>query len=418
MKTMPSAIEKNWASRLSAKANANANTKTHAGFSLLETAIALFILGLLALIVTAYWQSTTQTKARAVERDLLSRAQGSIAGFAFAKGRLPCPAVAGGLGVESCTSGQVGTLPWATLGLADVGVKQMKYGVYRKPNASPALDLDLTIAQDRFRHLFPTGSPPLGLLTLINNTNTYDFCSALSVLARAETVGTGDATYLNTATAAGASSVRNIAFALSMSGVLDADGDGNRFDGLQATQSSTSPAFDVPTRVQTNNYDDKVVAVSATALFANLSCGLGFSAADHSHFNALNAARIVQKGMVDYAFLMRLNAKLAAAAVAGAASGVAGAASGVALGAGEIASITAASIASLGATAPAIGLAVAATVAAAAATASAIASQVLAVIALVESNQIVTDFAAYVVESQTLADSIEVNARASDAAGL
>ena len=131
-----------------------------AGFSLVETAIALLILGLLALAITAYWQSATQAKVKVAERDLLTRAQGAVVGFAFAKGRLPCPAAVGGTGLESCTLGQVGELPWATLGLADAGAKQMKYGAYKKANATASLDNDLTAAKDRFRHLLPVGSPP------------------------------------------------------------------------------------------------------------------------------------------------------------------------------------------------------------------------------------------------------------------
>lgn len=389
-----------------------------AGFSLVETAIALLILGLLALAITAYWQSATQAKVKVAERDLLTRAQGAVVGFAFTKGRLPCPAAVGGTGLESCTLGQVGELPWATLGLADAGAKQMKYGAYKKANATASLDNDLTAAKDRFRHLLPVGSPPIAVPSLIGNNNGYDFCSALSVLGRAETQPAGDATYLSTASPDGTTNVRNIAFALAMPGLLDADGDGNRFDGLQASQTAASPVFDGPTRIQTSVYDDKVVAVSATALFANLSCGLGFSAADHTHFNALNAARIIQKGMVDYAFLMTLNAKLAAAAIASGASGVASATSGVALAAAEIASTTADTIFTFGALAPAIALSIVAMAAAVAALALAVAAIVSSVIIKAESDQIVTDFGPYVTESRTLANSIEVNARAADAAGL
>ncbi len=397
---------------------ANVKKTFVAGFSLIETAIALVILGLVALAIAAYWQTSAQAKVKVVERDLLARAQGAIVGFAFAKGRLPCPAVAGGSGTELCTLGQIGELPWATLGLADAGARTMKYGAYQKPNASLALDSDLTAAKDRFRHLLPVGMPPVGVPTLLGNINGYDLCSALGVLGRNETQPTGDRNYLSTAAPDGVSNVRNVAFALAMPGLLDADGDGNRFDGLQATQTTANPVFDTPTRVQTNAYDDKVVAVSATALFANLSCGLGFSAADHTHFNALNAARIMQKGMIDYAYLMMLNAKLAAAAIAGGASGVASATSGVALAAAQIASTTADTIFTFGAFGFALALAVAGAVTAAAALALAIAALVNSVIIKAESDQIVTDFNAYVTESQTLANSIEVNARAADAAGL
>ncbi len=387
------------------------------GFSLIETAIAIAILGLLALAIIAYLQSATQVKVVAAERDLLLRAQSAVVGFAAARGRLPCPAAVGGTGVESCALGQVGEVPWSTLGLADAGARQIRYGAYRKPNVSAALDADLVIAKDRFRHLLPVGQPPVAIETLLGNNNGYDFCSALSTLARRETQPAGDPAFLSTIDASGGA-VRNIAFALAMPGLLDADGDGNRFDGLQATQNAANPSFDTPSRAQTNLYDDKVVAVSATGLFANLSCALGFSAADHSHFNALNAARIMEKGMVDYAYLMKLNAKLAAAAIASGTSGVAAALSAVAIVGSETLSMSAASIASLGVLAPSLLLPAAAAIAAGAALLLATASLINAIFVQAEADRIVADFAAYLTESQTLADSIEVNARAADAAGL
>ncbi|MFN3564520.1 MAG: hypothetical protein ACK4V1_00850 [Burkholderiaceae bacterium] len=89
--------------------------------------VALTVSGLLMLTVT---QSATQ-KERDTER-LLAQARQALLGFAAINGRLPCPAQPGlatgapGAGLErpptaaGCTGGQLGVLPWATVGLPEL----------------------------------------------------------------------------------------------------------------------------------------------------------------------------------------------------------------------------------------------------------------------------------------------------------
>ena len=62
------------------------------GFSLVESAIALVVVGFIALAFVAFWRTAGQQKTAIAERDLLSRAQAALTGFAYAKYRLPCPA--------------------------------------------------------------------------------------------------------------------------------------------------------------------------------------------------------------------------------------------------------------------------------------------------------------------------------------
>ena len=95
-------------------------TRTQAGFSLLEIAIVLFVLALLAGTILVplsaqmeqrYYDDTTRT---------MNDVRDALLGFAVVNKRLPCPDTdADGLENvtgSACTSAQ-GNLPWATLGI-------------------------------------------------------------------------------------------------------------------------------------------------------------------------------------------------------------------------------------------------------------------------------------------------------------
>ncbi len=92
------------------------------GFSLVEMAVVVAILGLL--LVTAMYTLSAQQQQRAREETQrrLEQAREAILGFAVANGRLPCPA--GATGVEALTGAEcttyVGFLPAATIAFQPV----------------------------------------------------------------------------------------------------------------------------------------------------------------------------------------------------------------------------------------------------------------------------------------------------------
>ena len=62
------------------------------GFSLMELAVALVVLGLLSVAAVTFWRSTQQQRISALEADVMTRAQQSVLGFVYTPHRLPCPA--------------------------------------------------------------------------------------------------------------------------------------------------------------------------------------------------------------------------------------------------------------------------------------------------------------------------------------
>ncbi|MGE5385608.1 MAG: prepilin-type N-terminal cleavage/methylation domain-containing protein [Betaproteobacteria bacterium] len=96
------------------------------GFTMIEMAIVLLILGLLlggglTVLSTQVEMQKTKDTQRALEE-----AKEALIGFAVANGRLPCPASAASNGVESpagggvCTNPNDGFLPGVTLGLPNI----------------------------------------------------------------------------------------------------------------------------------------------------------------------------------------------------------------------------------------------------------------------------------------------------------
>jgi len=96
--------------------------KHDAGFSLVEMAIVLIILGFVLAALLAPLQAQRNQLFQTQTDNTLEDAKKALLGYAQSKGRLPCPAIAGGNGVEAplgggtCTQ-QIGFLPAVTLGI-------------------------------------------------------------------------------------------------------------------------------------------------------------------------------------------------------------------------------------------------------------------------------------------------------------
>lgn len=402
------------------------------GFSMLELAISLAVLGLIALGFTAYWQHASQTRVAQAEHDLLTQSRAALLGFVHANYRLPCPA-ADAQGVEVCgaKASAIGQLPWRTLGLPHAATGQVRYGVYRAPNTvSPWLDQDLTVAMDRLVPLNnitanapapvsppipPTVAPTPNMNFLIGNSNLLDFCYATG---RAAANLTLNKAALSVADSGAGATLRPVAFALALPGLLDADGDGDPFDGRQHTATASAPVFDAANRPQSAANDDKVLAVGFDELFGALGCGSSLSAIDHGHVNTATAAAIMAQSTVDYKQQLVILDLQAAAGIAQATGSVASASAGLILAGATLANSIAATLLTYGTGSALIAPATAAVVSNTVAVAAAVAGLGEAIALKVVTAQQIVDFQPLVDASASRAISIDANWRTADALGF
>lgn len=430
------------------------------GFTLIEVAVALLALGIILLGATVFWQQSASVRVAASQQGVQVQARQSLVGFLYANHRLPCPA-ADANGAESCASGgslrQVGYVPWLTMGLPRPEAGRLRYGVYREASATAASDRDLASVRDRMNPLRvatpnprPTnndapnsGAPPLPVASagLLGATQSGDAASPLNALCNASNSPPCPSTVsgsvnlvdvclaLNTASALTAAPVgqlgvnegatnRAVAFVLAAPGLLDADGDGQAFDGVNATVSDASPSFESSSMSASHVYDDQVLAVSHAELFSELHCATGLAAAEHSHFNTATGAFVLERALYDYRDQLYVKVKLAEADELSAIAGVTGAIAGVAGGVQAIIAATADTVLSAGARSFQIGLAVVGTVAAGLGTAAAAAGLALAEISVDETIEVHDDFAERTTAITDLSISINHNALVADAIGF
>lgn len=292
------------------------------GFSLVEMGVALAILGLLVSAAVGYWAFHTRHTVAQAARDASLDARSALMAFVQAQHRMPCPdtdgdGLEGGAGGACPPGTQVGGFPWKTAGVFSPAVRGMRYGVYRAANASdPRQDVDLTANTDRFPPLVAQGSPLAADEILLGRSNLLDICRSLDLASRPGHAV--EATRLSVWRSGVASSRRHVAYALAGGGLLDADGDGQRLDGANATATAANPAFELPTRSSSEVYDDTVMAGTFEDLMGELGCPQGLSAIGHTHANAALSAAMMRQGINDYRTQLRLLADAAGASVAAA----------------------------------------------------------------------------------------------------
>lgn len=176
------------------------NKRIHrdAGFTLIEIAMVLAILGLvLGGLITAIGQSTENTR-RSEARALINRVEEALYGFALVTGRLPCPASDTSNGEEDVTdintgvcnfNGGHGFVPAVTLGLQgrvnadglllDPWMNPLRYSVSAlNPGANRAFT-----SEQGMQSLFAAPATLTPGPTLLRVCNAADCPTADSVLA-------------------------------------------------------------------------------------------------------------------------------------------------------------------------------------------------------------------------------------------
>ena len=111
------------------------------GFTLIELALILVILGVIAILAIQLVPKLTDRFRLDETASNLQELEDSIIGFAYQNNRLPCPDTTN-TGIEDCTA-DVGTVAYNSLGLSGPAIDEarlpLRYGVYR--NAGSNADL-------------------------------------------------------------------------------------------------------------------------------------------------------------------------------------------------------------------------------------------------------------------------------------
>ena len=178
-----------------------------AGFSLVEMAIVMVIIGLMiGGLLTPLSVQLEQRKVADTQK-ALDQAREALTGFALRNGYLPCPAVSAANGLEdrsgaACRDGKrAGFLPWATLGLdkLDSWGHLYRYSVAPAYANSQALfglatprDITIGTRDPRGNLVAASAINDIPAVVMSHGKNGYGAFNELGIRVAAATVGNAD----------------------------------------------------------------------------------------------------------------------------------------------------------------------------------------------------------------------------------
>lgn len=246
------------------------------GFTLIEMAVVLVIIGVILSTALSFYRGTVKTSEFAKINSLLEGVNQTLITFAMKNKRLPCADTNGNgyegnssAGCGTVTAYQTGAIPYKTLGMnqmastqTDLLKKNIIYGVYRNSTN----DADLTRKKER------TGDTNTESQYYENN---FDFVKALSNAINATT----SASYIYTTDAdpnenCSTNVEKNYAYILVSAGVEDSDNNGNVFDGVNTALSlngTGAKCISSALKRKSNRYDDVVMVMNFQSLLGRLN---------------------------------------------------------------------------------------------------------------------------------------------------
>lgn len=251
---------------------------TH-GFTLIEMAIVLVVIGIILSAVQGFYRNSIETTEFVKIQSQLESINQALVTYALQNKRLPCADTDGNgyeaSGTGSCGTGvmnQTGAVPYKTLGMnqmastqAQLSKRNIVYGVYRNGNGTAAIDADLTDNKER------TGDLP-GSQFYQNN---FDLIKALSTANGA----TKSNSFIYTTGVAGNENCAsfnngNFAYILTSAGIEDSNNDGNVFDGVNTglrLNGTGTNCFASTLKRKNNQYDDVVLVMNFQSLIGRLN---------------------------------------------------------------------------------------------------------------------------------------------------
>lgn len=233
------------------------------GFSLLETAIALVVAGLMSWAAFSGYEVIAAQKNMERARAEAQQLRTVVRAFAMRHGRLPCPSADAANGYESLVSGscasgrQVGWFPYVSAGLEvpEDGMRA-RYAVFRDANVDVTKDADLATSKER------TGDAA-GSTTFHHATDLVAALNTASLLSFSDERPylTGDGGVAGAMDCA-ANHVMAVAYWI-MIDLQDKDGDGLRLD---LPHKENTPCAVSPFAVNRLDFDDVVEAESHVQL--------------------------------------------------------------------------------------------------------------------------------------------------------
>lgn len=374
------------------------------GFSLLELAVVLVVLGVVAILLVQFLGTASQERQEIAKRNLLTRADDALLAYAMVNSRLPCPA-SNGSGLEDCAAGQVGKLPFKTIGLPDASARRIRYGVLRRPG-SRTRDAELTQSWDRHYPIYVLPGSDTATEWPLGKANGLDLCLAVRNGQQVPI----DSGFLHiTRTDAPDTIAANIAYALALP---------RGADGFTSHQANNRPAFDSPLRPSSTEFHDRVVAVGLDQLWSRMRCGDHLAATGHAHFNGSATIAVMHKALKDYKTQLEISKKMAEANVENGKAALLSGGAGIADAAGGVADTVSEALASNGAMAFKVALGAIATAAAVAVTITAGVMKSKADQALTDASKAHRDVDPLITRAAELDTSVRKHAVAADAAGL
>jgi hypothetical protein len=283
------------------------------GFTFLEMALALFVMGFLfAALPRLLIQTTTASLAApgAAPEDAIKLA---LTGFIVRHSRLPCPAASPLTGTEDCTRAK-GFVPYVSLGLAKPATNDnglpFAYAIWTDAANNNHLGQVTSKYTPRYFNSTDSGGvaaphywdDPIPTLTS-NEQNGLDFCAKLR---HASTLAAQPALTAVKNVRIPAQPI-NVAFVLADPGTSNADGAGATYPEFDGANHPTTPGllFESPSAPESPTYNDKVTADSFTQLFGELKCpellaNVSAAAREANFANENWRVRMFMKDLRDY----------------------------------------------------------------------------------------------------------------------